>query len=228
SVLEPPCPSLPRCKLLSWCCSYKEVVGVPHYKTYWCAGTAGKTQGAGKLGAGSQGSQGNGTAQSQSAIREASQNLAQAQSTDIAKERGNPSDDQLGYRFGGVYTQNSDNLVTSTKRCPEAFYPRSILTGLNVCISDDYSNAGQSSVPFGGFFSCSMGNPLASTDSALEGRVVSHSLKRFLAQSQTGVDIWPRKCPTGYSQHLAMEVNGCGIHYCVESGAIKGTRLPSA
>ncbi|KAK3747446.1 hypothetical protein RRG08_015558 [Elysia crispata] len=208
------------CNLMSTCCETIPKVGYPHYKTYWCSGRADKLDhDLINVGQRSRGKR-----------QTPTQTKAQSSLNSIlnsARANSKMPDDKLGYSFGGVYTHSSDNLVTNTRTCPEGFYPREILLGLNVCISDEYDQTSSLSIPFGGFFSCSTGNPLASVDSELERKKDARPLEKFLVKTKKGVAKWPKKCPTGYSQHLAIEVNGCAIHYCAESGAIRGTKLPN-
>lgn len=66
-----------------------------------------------------------------------------------------------GYLFGGLYSWSSVNPVTQTRSCPAKFYPLTFGAQMTVCVSDDYELGFQHSVPFGGFFSCQYGNPLA-------------------------------------------------------------------
>lgn len=73
-----------------------------------------------------------------------------------------------------------------------------------ICLSNDYEAGTISSVPFGGFFSCQSGNPLARGE---------------------------YRCPPQYSQHLAAISDGCQVLYCVQSveftgGQLKPIRLP--
>ena len=70
----------------------------------------------------------------------------------------------LGYLFGGLYSDTVNNVITKTKKCPIKFYPQRFgPKDMYVCISDDYELGAQYSIPFGGFMSCSAGNPLAMT-----------------------------------------------------------------
>ncbi|KAK3803718.1 hypothetical protein RRG08_047682 [Elysia crispata] len=114
---------------------------------------------------------------------------------------------ETGYLFGGLYTSTGVNLVTGVKGCPRRFSGIQVLVDLVVCMSDDYELSKRYAVPFGGFFSCSEGNPLAI--------------------SSTTTNPWPAMCPEGYSQHLATVVTGCAFHYCLESGALTGPSLPA-
>ncbi|XP_031437773.1 macrophage-expressed gene 1 protein-like [Clupea harengus] len=104
-----------------------------------------------------------------------------------------------GYLFGGLYSPSLENPLTRSKGCPVHFFPLKFLSnGLMVCLSNDYEQATSLSVPFGGFFSCKAGNPLARSES---------------------------RCPPQFSQHLATISDGCQVLYCVKSGAFTGGRL---
>lgn len=74
-----------------------------------------------------------------------------------------------GYLFGGIYSKVLKNPVTQDHSCPLKFYPLRFGASMQVCVSDDYELGFQLSVPFGGFFSCSAGNPLGVKKSALSG-----------------------------------------------------------
>ncbi|KAK0151473.1 Macrophage-expressed gene 1 protein [Merluccius polli] len=106
-----------------------------------------------------------------------------------------------GYLFGGIYGPSLMNPVTKTKSCPLYFFPVKFLSeGLMICVSNDYEMATAYSVPFGGLFSCESVNTLAGNK---------------------------RRCPAGFSQHLATVSDGCEILYCVQSGLFtEGQLLP--
>ena len=79
-----------------------------------------------------------------------------------------------GYLFGGLYSKVLKNPVTQDHSCPLKFYALRFGATMQVCVSDDYELGFQSSVPFGGFFSCSAGNPLGvkkSSDSVKQGNL---------------------------------------------------------
>lgn len=104
-----------------------------------------------------------------------------------------------GYLFGGLYSLSRRNPLTKSKSCPPNFFPQKLLTsGLMVCLSNEHEESAQYSVPFGGFFSCQSGNPLAG-----------------------GL----RRCPPQFSQHLAAISDGCQVLYCVQSDAFTAEKL---
>lgn len=99
--------------------------------------------------------------------------------------------DFSGYLFGGLYSLIQRNPLTKSKDCPQNFVAIKLLSsGLMVCLSKEYDGGTQYSVPFGGFFSCRSGNPLAG------------GLQR---------------CPPQFSQQLAAISDGCQVLYCVHS-----------
>ena len=116
--------------------------------------------------------------------------------------------DSGGYMFGGLYTQNMENVVTQTKGCPLYFTPLKILVDLTICVSDDYEQGSQFNLPFAGLFSCAGGNPLS------------------LDPSKRTTVNYPHSCPQGYSQHLAVIDDGCEVEYCIQYGAITAELLP--
>ena len=75
-----------------------------------------------------------------------------------------------GYLFGGLYSEVLKNPVTKDHSCPLKFYPLRFGATMHVCVSDDYELGYQQSVPFGGFFSCHAGNPLAVQTSTVGGK----------------------------------------------------------
>ncbi|XP_050974155.1 macrophage-expressed gene 1 protein-like [Labeo rohita] len=104
-----------------------------------------------------------------------------------------------GYLFGGLFGPSLENPVTKSHDCPPNYFAQTFLThGMRICLSNDYEAGTVSSVPFGGFFSCKTGNPLAS---------------------------YQYRCPPQYSQHLAAISDGCQILYCVQSGEFTGGQL---
>ncbi|EDO37879.1 predicted protein, partial [Nematostella vectensis] len=109
-----------------------------------------------------------------------------------------------GYLFGGLYSDVLKNPLTQDHSCPLKFYALKFGATMKVCVSDDYELGYQQSLPFGGFFSCNAGNPLA------------------FKKPPTG----DKGCPTGFSQHLgAIEAN-CEIQYCVKSNVFNLQGLP--
>ncbi|XP_031573631.1 macrophage-expressed gene 1 protein-like isoform X2 [Actinia tenebrosa] len=132
--------------------------------------------------------------------------------------------DHSGYLFGGLYTKIAMNPVTGTASCPPKLYPQRFgPEGMYVCISDDYELAAQYSLRFAGFFSCSAGNPLAfkKTTAPASGQ----GLERALYSA--GSSSWPKRCPTGYSQHLAIIDEDCEINYCVKANSLSAQGLPT-
>lgn len=92
--------------------------------------------------------------------------------------------------------------------CPRTFYPLYVGEDIKVCVSNDYELGYAHAVNFAGFYSCSVGNPLAHSAPSLDNR----------AQ-------WPNLCPSGYAQHLITVDDGCVINFCVQAGAFKPSSL---
>ncbi|XP_021540547.1 macrophage-expressed gene 1 protein [Neomonachus schauinslandi] len=116
-----------------------------------------------------------------------------------------------GLLFGGLFTGKSINPLTNAQSCPAGYFPLRLFENLKVCASQDYELGYRFSVPFGGFFSCAVGNPLV--NSAIANDLGAPSLK---------------KCPGGFSQHLALISDGCQVSYCVKAGLFTGGALPPA
>ncbi|KAM5247298.1 macrophage-expressed gene 1 protein-like [Ctenodactylus gundi] len=117
--------------------------------------------------------------------------------------------DNSGLLFGGLFSSNSLNPMTNAQSCPAGYLPLSLFETLKVCVSQDYELGSRFSVPFGGFFSCTAGNPLVNT-----------SLSRDLRAPSL------KKCPGGFSQHLALISDGCQVSYCVKAGVFTVGSLP--
>ena len=118
--------------------------------------------------------------------------------------------ENTGYLFGGVYTSKSINPVTRSMTCPSHFLPLHIGEDLEVCVSDEYEIGYEYSIPFGGLFSCKVGNPLA-------------------AKSGMSSTTYPTHCPKTYKQVLATVDEGCEIKYCAKfksDYAVKPPQLP--
>lgn len=109
-----------------------------------------------------------------------------------------------GYLFGGFYTSTESNPVTGTMSCPRFFTPLHMGEDIKVCVSSDYERGYAYAVPFGGFDSCLVGNPMA-TMTTTEAEFAS----------------WPHDCPHGYAQHLVTVDEGCEIDFCVIENAFK-------
>ncbi|XP_004683485.1 PREDICTED: macrophage-expressed gene 1 protein [Condylura cristata] len=116
-----------------------------------------------------------------------------------------------GLLFGGLFSEKSINPLTNSQSCPAGYIPLRLFESLKVCVSQDYELGNRFSVPFGGFFSCTVGNPLV--DPATGKDLGAPSLK---------------KCPGGFSQHLALISDGCQVLYCVKAGLFTGAALPPA
>ncbi|XP_053141203.1 macrophage-expressed gene 1 protein-like [Hemicordylus capensis] len=124
-----------------------------------------------------------------------------------------------GFLFGGLYSPGNDNPVTNTYSCPAYFFPLVLFDKLKVCVSNDYEMGSRFAMPFGGFFSCQSGNPLAGL---LKGQSPGILQDFFYQDSPTQ---YPMKCPAGHSQHKAYLSDGCQILYCLQAGALFNQQL---
>ncbi|XP_006638238.2 macrophage-expressed gene 1 protein-like [Lepisosteus oculatus] len=125
-----------------------------------------------------------------------------------------------GLLFGGLYSKGAVNPVTQTHACPPYFYPLRLFEDLGVCVSSDYEMGGINAVPFGGFFSCKTGNPLAGH---LNTQAPGIQQYFFYRDSPTS---YAMKCPLGMSQHQAFLSDGCQVMYCIQAGELFAGRLP--
>ncbi|NWR81520.1 MPEG1 protein, partial [Centropus unirufus] len=115
-----------------------------------------------------------------------------------------------GYLFGGLFSIHSTNPITGAQSCPSGYFPLKLFDELRVCVSQDYEGGGQYAVPFGGFFSCQAGNPLAGQHQGTAG------------------DPYTKSCPPGFSRHLALISDSCQVEFCVQAGIFTGGSLPPA
>jgi hypothetical protein len=107
-----------------------------------------------------------------------------------------------GYLFGGYFTSTAANPFLGSKSCPRHYIPLHFGEDMKICVSDDYELGYPYSVPFAGFDSCQVGNPLAVTNPSLDNQAS-----------------WPHACPIGFSQHLVAVDENCEINFCIISGA---------
>ncbi|XP_011384044.1 macrophage-expressed gene 1 protein-like [Pteropus vampyrus] len=114
----------------------------------------------------------------------------------------------------GLYSSGKPNPLTKTQACPTYFFPLTLFGDLKVCVSSDLEVGGSQAVPFGGFFSCQVGNPLAGLKTGQSPGLLQEV---FYQNSHTA---YPMKCPAAYSQHQAYLSNGCQIIYCLKTGAL--------
>ncbi|XP_006263622.1 macrophage-expressed gene 1 protein [Alligator mississippiensis] len=124
-----------------------------------------------------------------------------------------------GFLFGGLYSPGQENPIMGAPACPANFYPLQLFEDLKVCVSNDYEMATPFAVPFGGFFSCQAGNPLAGLR---QGQSPGLLQDFFYQEAPTN---YPMKCPKGYSQHKAYLSDGCQVMYCLQAGALFAKQL---
>ncbi|NXY15686.1 MPEG1 protein, partial [Atrichornis clamosus] len=121
-----------------------------------------------------------------------------------------PAPPNSGYLFGGLFSTHSVNSITGAQSCPSGHFPLKLFGELRVCVSQDYEAGAAYAVPFGGFFSCQAGNPLAGQHRG------------------TAEDPHAKGCPPGFSQHLALISDSCQVQFCVQAGLLTGGSLPPA
>ncbi|XP_052281248.1 macrophage-expressed gene 1 protein-like [Dreissena polymorpha] len=104
-----------------------------------------------------------------------------------------------GYMFGGYYTSSAVNIFNQEMSCPPKYQAITILEDVTVCLSDDFEVGSGFSLPFAGFFSCDVPNPMANGS---------------------------KGCPMGFSQHL-LEISSsqCEFYYCIRTGALSAKGL---
>ena len=111
---------------------------------------------------------------------------------------------ETGFLFGGLYTTSTPNPLTHVQSCPSHYMALRFGEEGHVCVSNDYELGYQFSQPFTGFDSCHVGNPLAVPEE----------------QRSSASSTWPKTCPPGFSQHLAMVDDGCEINFCLKAGVL--------
>ncbi|XP_048340504.1 macrophage-expressed gene 1 protein [Sphaerodactylus townsendi] len=117
--------------------------------------------------------------------------------------------ENTGYLFGGLFGAKTSNPMTNAQSCPSSFFQLKLFDQLKICVSRDETGQ-RYAVPFGGFFSCQAGNPLVGSHNGTEN------------------DPYSKRCPAGFSQHLAVITDGCQVEYCVKAGLFTEGPLPQA
>ena len=102
-----------------------------------------------------------------------------------------------GLSFGGVYTATKANVITGQASCPEFYFPLHFGEDMEVCVASD-AQANTESLKFGGFHSCSAGNPMAAT------------------KEEFNKGIYPKLCPTHYSQLMMSVDEDCIVNFCTD------------
>lgn len=132
----------------------------------------------------------------------------------VPPQQDAPAPPAPGLLFGGLYSPGSHNPLTQAQACPDHFYPLDLLGELKVCVSGDLVLGAAQALPFGGFFSCQEGNPLAGL---MKGQSPGFLQENFYQDRATN---HPMKCPDGYSQHQGFVSEGCQILYCLRAGSL--------
>ncbi|PAA72008.1 hypothetical protein BOX15_Mlig012544g1 [Macrostomum lignano] len=117
-----------------------------------------------------------------------------------------------GMVYGGAYAADGRfvNEITKTTSCSEFFRPYQIGRDIFLCLSLDLDLASEHRIPFGGFFSCSEGNPLAEP-----GREPVALARKAVANEND--EDYPKRCPKGFSQVTLDTIDGCAVLQCVKS-----------
>lgn len=105
--------------------------------------------------------------------------------------------EHYGLSFGCIYSATEVNVITAQKSCPQFYFPLHFGEDIQVCVSSDVQ-ASTSSLKFGGFYSCSTGNPMAST------------LKEYSSGN------YPKLCAPHYSRLMVTVDEDCIVNFCTD------------
>ncbi|VDN98507.1 unnamed protein product [Rodentolepis nana] len=136
---------------------------------------------------------------------------------------------EIGFLFGGIYTDTSVNPITNAQSCPLYYVSQLIGRRIQVCVSTDREFGRRYSMAFGGFYACQSGNPLYDV---LSLNTSSQNIRRWVKRGQrNGLEeglleddyalIWPKQCPNGYTSHAAGIEDTCLVNYCVPGNSLK-------
>ncbi|KAL5969825.1 Macrophage-expressed gene 1 protein [Taenia solium] len=141
-----------------------------------------------------------------------------------------------GFLFGGIYTDTTVNPITKAQSCPSYYEVQSIGRRIQVCVSTDIEMGLRYSLAFGGFYACQSGNPLyealSINSSSLnriqqirrelhEGLKVGQNENNGNASGEGPGVLWPKRCPNGYTSHMAGIEDTCLINYCIPGNSLK-------
>lgn len=116
-----------------------------------------------------------------------------------------------GYLFGGIFTNTYPNPVTNSYTCPQNYLAFQFGITAKICLSLERGKGIKDNLPFGGFYSCNMGNPLS---------------ENVIHETTVDPKYWSKSCSPGYSGHMAVVNRGCQISYCVKSNSLSGKEQP--
>ena len=102
-----------------------------------------------------------------------------------------------GLLFGGVYTSTKMNVLTGKQSCPQFYFPLHFGEDMEVCVSSDVQGSTEN-LKFGGFYSCTVGNPMAAT------------------AKQYSDKVYPKLCPMHYNQLMITVDQDCIVNYCTD------------
>ncbi|KAL7058797.1 hypothetical protein AAHC03_013400 [Spirometra sp. Aus1] len=136
-----------------------------------------------------------------------------------------------GFLFGGIYTDSTTNPMTNAMSCPLYYDAYPLGRRLRVCLSSDREMGRRYSLPFGGFYACQSDNPLVdvlSTDAGPSLRALRRQKLLSMSSGMLATDSpglfqasWAKRCPTGYTSHLAVIEDICQVNYCTPANSIK-------
>lgn len=129
------------------------------------------------------------------------------------------SSEVKGFMLGGVYSPEQVNPVTNDRSCPPHYFGVNLGLVSTLCVSADVELGADYQLTFGGFYSCTAGNPLAvapspsgssSNNTQLQARYKS-------VWDDSAVTKWPARCSVGFTPHLAYMDNSCEVLYCLRN-----------
>ncbi|KAM7532684.1 hypothetical protein Aperf_G00000130110 [Anoplocephala perfoliata] len=147
--------------------------------------------------------------------------------------KGSKTTLDLGFLFGGIYTDTTVNPITNAQSCPLYYVAQQMGRRIWVCMSTDRELGRRYSMAFGGFYTCQSGNPLYDVLSLNKSSLLEQKAWRMLfkgwrritdSDDPTGGEnalIWPKQCPNGFSSHVAGIEDKCLVNYCVPGNSLK-------
>ncbi|EUB62738.1 Macrophage-expressed gene 1 protein [Echinococcus granulosus] len=143
---------------------------------------------------------------------------------------------ELGFLFGGIYTDTTMNPITKAQSCPPYYEVQSVGRRIQLCLSTDFEMGRRYSLAFGGFYTCQSGNPLydvlSLNSSSLKrvqqvrrglhaGLKIGHSDYNGSTSGEDPGIIWSKRCPNGYTSHMAAIEDTCLINCCIPGNSLK-------
>lgn len=114
---------------------------------------------------------------------------------------GSQPSESPGFLFGGFWNPSyQNNPITGGNYCPNGFSQSNLGIDLLLCYADDIGEHRLISIPFGGFFSSTAGNPLIKNN-------VGNNPPSFTSE-------YDKKCPPKFTKHLVSVDENTEIYYC--------------